>query len=117
MRAMNCYCSNLIMVGLFDPERLCTRIHQWVAGEAAIGTLPAKASAIVGAVLYQGELPRGDLEALVGTGTAKARRIAATTLLDIGVPTAENGRAPLHVTFPATLALHWMPGLFPDKPR
>jgi Fic family protein len=103
------------MAGLVEPARLRTRIHQWVSEEAALGILPLKASAILDAVLYRGELPRGDLEAVVGTGDRQARRIAAT-LLDLGVLVAESTRAPLRIAFPATLAARWMPGLFPEKP-
>jgi hypothetical protein len=101
---------------LVEPARLRTRIHRWVDEEAALGNLPARASAILDAVLYRGELPRGELEAVVGTGDRQARRVAAT-LIDLGVLTAESSRAPLRMAFPATLASRWMPGLFPDKPR
>lgn len=104
------------MADLVEPARLRTRIHRWVDEEAALGNLPARASAILDAVLYRGELPRGELEAVVGTGDRQARRVAAT-LIDLGVLTAESSRAPLRMAFPATLASRWMPGLFPDKPR
>lgn len=104
------------MSGLVEPGRLRARIHRWVEEEAALGNLPAKASAILDAVLYRGELPRGELEAIVGTGDRQARRVAAS-LIDLGVLTADSSRAPLRLAFPATLASSWMPGLFPDKPQ
>ena len=102
------------MSGLVEPARLRARIHQWVGEEAALGDLPAKAGSILDAVLYRGELPRSELDAVVGTGDRQARRIAAT-LLDRGVLVSESSRAPLRMAFPATLASRWMPGLFPDK--
>jgi Fic family protein len=104
------------MSGLVEPGRLRTRIHRWVEEEAALGNLPAKASAILDTVLYRGELPRGELEAVVGTGDRQARRVAAS-LIDLGVLTADSSRAPLRMAFPAALASSWMPGLFPDKPQ
>ena len=104
------------MAALVEPGRLRTRIHRWVEEEAALGHLPAKASAILDAVLYRGELPRGELEAIVGTGDRQARRVAAS-LIDLGVLTSDSSRAPLRMAFPAALASHWMPGLFPDKPQ
>jgi hypothetical protein len=104
------------MAGLVDPARLRVRIHRWVDEEAALGNLPAKAGAIIDAVLYRGELPRADLEDVVGTGDRQARRIAAT-LLERGVLVSESSRAPLRMAFPAVLASSWMPGLFPDKPQ
>jgi Fic family protein len=102
------------MASLVEPVRLRTRIHQWIAEEAALGNLPGKAGTIIDAILYRGELPRGDLEAVVGTGDRQARRIAAT-LLDLGVLVSESSRAPLRLAFPAALASRWLPGLFPDK--
>jgi Fic family protein len=103
------------MSRLVEPDRLRARIHQWAGEEAALGTLPAKAANVLDAVLYRGELPRGELEAIVGTGDRQARRVAAT-LTDIGVLVSESSRAPLRIAFPATLASRWMPGLFPDQP-
>ena len=66
-------------------------------------------------MLYRGELPRDDVPALVGTGDRQASRIVSS-LIERGVLTSETTRAPLHLTFPATLASRWMPGLFPEKP-
>lgn len=103
------------MAGLVQPDRLRVRIHQWIAEEAALGNMPAKAANIIDAVLYRGTLPRSELETVVGTGDRQARRIAAT-LIDLGVLVSDSSRAPLRMAFPAKLAARWMPGLFPDKP-
>ena len=103
------------MARLVQPDRLRARINQWVGEEAAQGNLPAKAASLLDAVLYRGELPRGELEGIVGTGDRQARRIAAA-LTDMGVLVSESSRAPLRIAFPATLASRWMPGLFPDQP-
>lgn len=103
------------MASLVEPDRLRTRIHQWVGEEAALGNLPAKAANVLDAVLYRGELPRGELEGIVGTGDRQARRVAAT-LVEMGVLVSESSRAPLRIAFPAALASRWMPGLFPDRP-
>ena len=69
---------------------------------------------VLEAVLYRGELPREDVPALVGTQRRQASRIVSS-LIDLGVLTAESTRAPLRLAFPASLASRWMPGLFPDK--
>jgi len=76
--------------------------------------LPAKSGNILEAVLYRGELPRGDADAVAGTGERQARRIVSA-LLDKEVLASESSRAPLRLAFPAMLASRWMPGLFPDK--
>jgi Fic family protein len=104
------------MARLVEPDRLRARIHQWVGEEAAIGNLPAKAANVLDAVLYRGELPRGELEGIVGTGDRQARRVAAA-LTEMGVLVSESTRAPLRIAFPAALASRWMPGLFPDRPN
>ena len=97
------------MESLVKPDRLRTRILSWAAEEIRMGTLPQKASNILAAVLYRGELP-----ALLDVNERQARRIVST-LTDRHVLTAESTRAPLRLAFPATLASRWMPGLFPEK--
>jgi hypothetical protein len=79
-----------------------------------LGQLPQKAGTILETILYRGELQRGDVDALVGTGERQARRIIAA-LLDKGALVSESSRAPLRLAFPAILASRWMPGLFPEK--
>lgn len=102
------------MEGLVEPNRLRARILMWSEEETRIGKLPPKAGAVLEAVLYRGELPRGDAAALLGTGDRQARRITAA-LLDRGVLTAAGPRDPLRLAFPAALAARWMPGLFPER--
>jgi hypothetical protein len=101
---------------LVEPNRLRTRILLWAEEEIRTGTLPAKASSILEAVLYRGELPRADAAMIVGATDRHARRITSA-LLKAGVLYAENDRAPLRLAFPARLASRWMPGLFPDDTR
>ena len=49
------------MEGLVEPERLRTRILLWAEEEGRLGALPAKAGSVLEALLYRGELPRGEL--------------------------------------------------------
>jgi Fic family protein len=102
------------MEGLVQPAQLRTRILLWAEEEIRLGKLPPKSGNILEAVLYRGELPRGDADTIVGTGARQARRIVAA-LVDRGVLESESPRAPLRLTFPAALAHRWMPGLFPEK--
>ena len=82
--------------------------------ETRVGHLPPKSGNVLEAVLYRGELPRGEAAAVVATGERQARRIVAS-LLEKGVLVSDSPRATLRLTFPATLAARWMPGLFPEK--
>jgi Fic family protein len=102
------------MDSLVQPDRLRSRILLWSEEEIRFGELPPKSVNILEAVLYRGELPRGDADTVVGTGERQARRIVSA-LLGKGVLVSESPRAPLRLAFPATLASRWMPGLFPDK--
>jgi Fic family protein len=102
------------MDSLVQPDRLRARILMWAEEEIRLGQLPAKSGNILEAVLYRGELPRGDADAIAGTSERQGRRIVSA-LLEKEVLTSESSRAPLRLAFPAILASRWMPGLFPDK--
>jgi Fic family protein len=102
------------MEGLVQPDRLRTRILLWAEEETRLDNLPAKAGAVIEAVLYRGELPRGDVAGVLGLTPRHARRIVSS-LLDRGVLVSKGPRDPLTLAFPATLASRWMPGLFPEQ--
>src|SRR5271155_5583995 len=102
------------MEGLMQPDQLRARILLWTEEEIRLDRLPPKSGSVLEAVLYRGELPRGDAAAIVGTGERQARRVVSA-LIEQGVLTSESTRAPLRLAFPATLASRWMPGLFPEK--
>lgn len=101
------------MESLVQPDRLRTRILMWAEEEIRLGELPLKSGNILEAVLYRGELPRGDADTAAGTGERQARRIVSA-LLGKQVLVSDSPRAPLRLAFPAALASRWMPGLFPE---
>jgi Fic family protein len=102
------------MEGLTDQERLKTRIVIWAEEEIRLGTLPTKAGNVLEALLYRGELQRGEVGNILGTTARHARRIVAA-LTGRNVLVSEGPRAPLRLAFPAAVASRWMPGLFPEK--
>jgi Fic family protein len=102
------------MEELVQPNRLRERILLWAEEETRSGNLPAKAGQLLEGLLFRGEMPRGDVALLLGTSDRQARRVASA-LLERGVLVSEGARAPLRLTFPATLAPRWMPGLFPEQ--
>src|SRR5271157_2690101 len=79
------------MEGLVEPDRLRTRIRLWAEEEVHLGNLPPKSGNILEAVLYRGELGRGDAASVVNTGDRQARRIVSA-LLDHGVLVSESPR-------------------------
>ena len=101
------------MEDLVQPNKLRERIRLWVEEEVRTDGLPPQSGKVLDAVLYRGELPRGDVAELVGTGDRQARRVVSA-LLKTGVLQSISTRAPLRIAFPARLAGRWMPGLFPE---
>ena len=102
------------MEGLVQPDRLRTRILLWAEEETRINKLPPKAGTLLEAVLYRGELPRGEVPGLLRLTPRHARRIVSA-LVERGVLVSKGPRDPLYLAFPAALASRWMPGLFPER--
>ncbi|MXW65354.1 MAG: Fic family protein [Bacteroidetes bacterium SB0662_bin_6] len=102
------------MESLLQPERLRDRILIWVEEEIRAGALPKKSGSVLEAVLYRGELPRGDVAQITGASERQARRITSA-LIECEALASESSRAPLRLVFPARLAWRWMPGLFPER--
>lgn len=102
------------MENLMRPDRLRDRILIWAEEEIRAGALPQKADAVLKAVLYQGQIERGEVEVVLGTSDRTARRVTSA-LLEVGALSSASTRAPLKLAFPARYAGRWMPGLFPDR--
>ena len=96
------------------PDRLRDRVLAWAGGETRAGALPRGAEAVLEAILFRGELPRGDVRAVLDASERQARRVTAA-LIQRGALVSASHRASLRLAFPATLAPHWLPGLFPDR--
>jgi Fic family protein len=102
------------MEGLMQPDRLRARILLWAEEEIRLDVLPAKSGTILEAILYRGEVPRGEVDTILGTSERQARRVISA-LIERGVLESDSPRAPLRLTFPAALGNRWMPGLFPEQ--
>ena len=102
------------MESLMRPDRLRDRILIWAEEEIRAGALPPKSDMVLKAVLYQGQIERGEIEAVLGTSDRTARRVTSA-LLKAGALCSPSTRAPLKLAFPARYAGRWMPGLFPEQ--
>jgi Fic family protein len=98
-----------------QPDGLRARVLVWAEEEVRLGRLPHRAGQLLEAVLYRGQLPRGEVAPLLNIPERTARRVTSE-LLQRGVFVSESTRAPLRLAFPAALASRWMPGLFPERP-
>lgn len=100
------------MSELMQPDHLRERILGWAEREIRTERLPPKSDRVLEAVLYRGQLPRGDVDELLSVSQRQARRVTAA-LIEREVLASDTPRAPLRLAFPARLASEWMPGLFP----
>lgn len=109
-------CSDQVrfMQELVQPNGLRERIFRWARQQVEMGTLPTSSTQVLEALLYRGELARGDVPAIIGATDRHARRVVAA-LVDQGVMSSDNMRSPWRLAFPATLAGQWLPGLFPEQ--
>lgn len=102
------------MQRLVEPNKLRTRVLAWAEGEVQEDRLPKNSGLVLEAVLYRGEMPRGEVARLLGTTDRQGRRVTSS-LIERGVLVSDGPKAPLKLAFPAALASHWMPGLFPEQ--
>ncbi len=102
-----------LMEEIVQPSRLRGRILMWTEEEIRAGKLPPKSRQVLEAILYRGQLTRGEIPGLLGTSERHARRVTLA-LVDHEVLTSESTRAPLCLNFSARLASRWVPGLFPE---
>lgn len=102
------------MRDLVEPNRLRQRILFWAEDGIRSQRLPPRTGQILEAILYRGELPRGDVAEFLGMTDRHARRITSS-LFDQGILVSDGPRLPLRLAFPARLASSWMPGLFPER--
>ena len=100
------------MERLMQPDGLRPRILAWAKEQIGLKILSPKADKVLEAMLYRGELQRGDVSDILSTNLRTAQR-AVNSLIQQGVILSETSRAPLRLAFPAALASQWMPGLFP----
>jgi Fic family protein len=100
------------MEKLMQPDLLRTRILVWAREEIELGNLPAASFQILEAILYRGEVSRGEISTMLNVTDRHARRLAAT-LIEKGILISDTPKSSLKLTFPAVLASRWLPGLFP----
>lgn len=109
----NCLDQIKFMETLMQPDRLRTRILLWAKEEMAVKQLPANALQILEAILYRGEITRGELADSLDVSERHLLR-STKTLVEKGVIVSETQKSPFRLAFPATLAHRFLPGLFPE---
>ncbi len=100
------------METLMEPDSLRTRILLWAREEIQMKKLPSQSIQILEAILYRGEISRGELSALLNVTERHARRLIAS-LVEREILVSDSPKSALRLAFPAALSNRWMPGLFP----
>ena len=101
------------MAELMQPGSLRDRIMKWAEEASAYGTLPARASRVLDAILFRGSLPKSEAAEVMGQ-SARSARAATSALSKEGIITSRGAHADWQLAFPAKLAPRIAPGLFPE---
>jgi Fic family protein len=101
-----------LMENLMQPELLRARVLLWAREEIEIGNLQSQTLRILEAILYRGEISKGEISSILDVTDRHARRLTAT-LIEKGVLISDSPKSSLKLAFPAALASRWLPGLFP----
>jgi Fic family protein len=104
----------VFMAGLVEPARLLDRIMLHVGEEIRAGNLMPGSDIVIREVFYRGEMPRRDLEAILGRSERTRARIFRP-LVERKMLQSNSHRGPVRLRFAAENAERWMPGLFPAK--
>ncbi len=100
------------MSDLLEPEEMLRRMEIHIDEEVRAKRLPRGSFSVLREAALAGEVPRGKVAALTNYEERAARMVSAA-LLDRGMLTSTNHRAPLRLGFPATVAERWFPRLYP----
>lgn len=100
------------MGDLLDPQEMLRRMEIHIEEEVRAKRLPRGSFAVLREAALAGEVPRGKVGALTNYEERAARMVSAA-LLDRGMLTSSNHRAPLRLGFPAAVAERWFPRLYP----
>ena len=101
------------MTRLIRPDLLAGRVISWATNEIRAGRLPSRSDWVLEKLLARGTLDRGEVAGLLGVSERTSRRVTSA-LSDRKVVVSDSSRSPLRLGFPATVAHHWLPGLFPE---
>ncbi len=100
----------MFMRRLLQPAALAARVKAHVAAEAALGHLDPRLTPVLERAVLTGEVPRGDIPGMLGTGDRQARRLVAP-LVERGLLTGAKD-APLRIAFPLDESERLFPSLW-----
>ena len=101
------------MESLVRPDKIRERIGEWCKSQVAAGELPRQSPALLEAILYAGEIKRGEVMELLKVSRRTSTRVVSG-LLTTGILASDGPKSPLRIALPAKLAPEIMPGLFPE---
>lgn len=100
----------LFMSALLSPEALTNRVRAHVAAEAALERLDPRVVTVLERAVLAGEIPRGEVPAMLGTGDRQARRLISP-LVERGLLVGAKD-APLRIAFPLGESERMFPNLW-----
>lgn len=103
------------MEQLLAPMSLNDRIQQQVLEAERMGTLASGAHRLMRAALEHGEVPRGDVPAIVQASERTGQRITKS-LIENGYLYSEGHTSALFFAIPPAARDRWFPSLYPNLP-
>ena len=103
------------MTRLLDTEKLRERIADYIHRESGIQQHRDRLVKLLGALIQEGELPRGKVADIVGLKPSAARQVISLALREDLVQSA-TPKGPLNMAFPAKVLDAYFPRLFLDLP-
>ena len=100
------------MGDLLEPAEMLRRMEIHVEEEIRAKRLPKGSFAVLREAALTGEVERGKVPTLTNY-EERAARMVTSALIEKGLLTSTSHRAPLRLGFPADVAEHWFPRLYP----
>lgn len=103
------------MTRLLDTGRLLNRIADYIHGESGITQHRDRLARLLGALVREGSVTRGQVSDIVGLKPSAARQVISLALRE-GLVRSASPKGPLIIAFPAKVLDAYFPRLFLDLP-
>jgi hypothetical protein len=101
------------MSGLLGLDGMQKRIQAVVDRQVSFGAMKPEAGHLLRDLFLRGEIPRGEIPAIIGMPERSARRVVSG-LLEKGYLVSNSEKGPVMLGFPASLVGYYFPRLYPE---
>ncbi len=101
------------MSGLLNLDGMQKRIQAAVDRQVSFGELKPEAGRLLRDVFLRGEIPRGEIPAIIGMPERSARRVVSS-LFEKDYLVSDSEKGPVMLGFPASMVGYYFPRLYPE---